>query len=78
MRYLPGNDANKIRNKIFIAHRKYKYMDVFHLTVNYKVHSIKNTSALHFTHSKWKLDHDDTATSAAPFILHITNYGTQT
>jgi len=38
--------------------------------------TVLKTHLLFTLHSIQKLDHDDTPTSAAPFILHITNYGT--
>jgi len=50
--YLPGNNAKKKKKpiKISIAHKIQSYVDMY---VNYKVHSIKNTSALHITlHTK--------------------------
>jgi len=66
MSYLPGNDANKL------APTKKKWMCMS--TTQYKV---LKTQLLFTLHAIRKLDHDDTPTGAAPFILYITNYGTQ-
>ena len=38
---------------------------------------VLKTHLLFTLHSIQKLDHDGTPTGAVPFILYITNYGTQ-